>query len=330
MPTLAVVAALSAFLVAAWAGARAALDARLRRENLFVLHMHKGGLGDAFCQTGLMRALRAKHPGMRFVVLTKYPELYDNLSEVARVVDLRAFSRPRVWLTHALLRLLRPARAHDFVYKPQTQTPKALLDARPGWRPHLVELAAANLRVPADFSDVRGLVRFSPEEESGWSAKHAGLGRFALIVPTGKTSYTPNKEWGFDNFRRLTELLPEIRWVQLGLDDNPALPGAHDLRGKTGLREMAWLLSRAEFAVCGEGLHNHLCGALGTPCFVIFSGFHYPEIARYPATVPVLAPQAPACAPCWLKTPCPVPGKPCTGGISPEQVARVIRASRPA
>lgn len=327
MPTATLLAVIAgaALIPAAAVAARAILDARLRRENLFLLHMHKGGLGDAFCQTGLMRALRAKHPGLRFVVLTRYPEFYDNLPEVARVADLRRFSPAKAWCVQTALRLLRPVRAHDFVYKPQRQTPKALLEARPGWRPHLVELASERLRLPADFSDVRGLIRFSPEEESEWAARHAGLGRFALIVPAGKTSYTPNKEWGFDNYRRLVGLLPGVNWVQPGLPENPALPGALDLRGRIGLREMAWLLSHAEFAVCGEGLHNHLCGALGTPCFVIFSGFHYPEIARYPSTVPMLAPKAPPCAPCWLKTPCPVPGKPCTGDITPESVAERIR-----
>lgn len=328
MPPLFALLATAAGFVAACLAVRAAVDARWRRRGLFLLYMHKGGLGDAFCQTGLMRALRARHPELRFLVLTRYPELYENLPEVARVADLRAWSRARAWLVHATLRLLRPSRSHDFVYKPQRQASKDRLEARPEWRPHLVELASERLRLPADFSDVRGRLVFSEKENAEWGARHAGLGRFALVVPAGKTSYTPNKEWGFDNYLRLAGLLPEIRWVQAGLADNPRLPGAVDLCGATGLREMAWLISRAEFVVCGEGLHNHFCGALGTPCFVIFSGFHHPEIAAYPTTVPVLAPRRAPCAPCWRKAPCPVPGKPCTGDITPEALAALIRRRR--
>lgn len=252
-------------------------DARLRRDDLFLLFMSKGGLGDAFCQTGLMRALRAKHPEMRFVVVTRFPDFFLGLPEVAEIADISGWSAWCRCLLHTRLRVAALDRAHDFVYKPQRQVPKAWCDAHPGVRPHLIELAAANLRLPADFSDVRGRLAFSPGEERKFAAKHAALDAdFAIVVPVGKTSYTPNKEWGFDNWRRLAELLPEIRWVQLGLAENPLLPGAIDLRGKTSLREMALALSRARFVVCGEGLHNHLCGALGTPCFTVFSGFHYP------------------------------------------------------
>ncbi len=324
-PLVAYLLIFSFVLLVLRAGLRLVFDGLLRKDDLFLVFMSKGGLGDAFCQTGLMRALRAKHPGMKFVVLTKYPELYLNLAEVATIVDLRPFPWLRVKMLYLGLRALRLSRAHNFVYKPQNQTPKAKLEANPGWRPHLVELASAKLRLSADFSDVRGLVRFYPAEVKAWTEKHRDLGDFAILVPVGKTSYTPNKEWGLDNYAKLAGLMPDVKWVQLGVSENPMLSGAVDLRGKTGLREMAWLLSRAKFTVCGEGLHNHLCGALGTPCFVVFSGFHYWQIAKYPSTTPILAPAAPACAPCFLKKACPVPGKPCTGHIAPEAAAKVIR-----
>lgn len=305
---------------------RLAFDALLRKDDLFLIYMHKGGLGDAFCQTGLMRALRAKHPGMKFVVLTKWPELYLNLPEVTTVVDLRPFPWLRVKMLFWGLRALRLSRAHDFVYKPQRQTPKAKLDAAPAWRPHLVELASAKLRLAADFSDVRGMFRAYSAERKTWEEKYSHLGDFAIVVPVGKTSYTPNKEWGFDNYAKVVAAMPGVNWVQLGVSENPALPGVTDLRGKTGLRELAWLISKAKFVLCGEGLHNHIAGAVGTPCFVVFSGFHYWEIAKYPATVPILAPSTPPCAPCFLKTACPVPGKPCTGEITPAAAVAVIRA----
>jgi ADP-heptose:LPS heptosyltransferase len=305
---------------------RLAFDGLLARENQFLIHMHKGGLGDAFCQTGLIRALGAKHPGMKFIVLTKYPDFYLNLPEVVTVVDLRPFPWLRVKMLHWGLRALRLRRAHDFVYKPQKQTPKAKLDANPAWRPHLVELASAKLRLAADFSDVRGHFRAYSAERKTFEAKYAELGDFAIVVPAGKTSYTPNKEWGFDNYAKVVAATPGVKWVQLGVSENTLLDGVVDLRGKTGLREMAWLISKAKFVLCGEGLHNHIAGATGTPCFVVFSGFHYWEIAKYPATVPILAPVAPPCAPCFLKTTCPVPGKPCTNDITPDTVVKAISA----
>lgn len=326
-PVVAYLLIFSAVLLVLRALLRLVFDGLLRKDDLFLLHMSKGGLGDAFCQTGLMRALRAKHPAMKFVVLTRTPEFYLNLPEVSSVIDIRPFPWLRQKMLHWGLRALRLGRAHNFIYQPQRQTPKAKLDANPAWRPHLVELAARGLRLPADFSDVRGHIRFFPAEVKAWTAKYKELGDFAVVVPVGKTSYTPNKEWGFDHYAAVVTAMPEVKWVQLGVSGNPLLPGAHDLTGKTGLRETAWLISRAKFTLCGEGLHNHLAGALDARCFVVFSGFHYPEIAKYPVTVPILAPASPPCAPCFLTKPCPVPGKPCTGTITPDAVVKTIRSA---
>lgn len=307
------------------AAMRAVIDRRLRRRNLFVLFMHKGGMGDAFCQTGLMRAMRARHPEMRFIVFTRYPEFFWYLHEVESLIDMRAVPWLRAKMLYGGLRLLGLARAHDFVYRTLKQTPKAKLDANPGWRPHLVELAATKLRVPADFSDVRGLIRFSQEERKTFAEKYAGLGDYAIVVPSGKTSYTPNKEWGAENYAAVVASMPEVKWVRLGLAGDPEIPGTVDLRGKTSVREMAWLLFRARFALCGEGLHNHLCGGLGARCFVIRTGFNYDGISAYPKTVHIAAPQEPPCAPCFLKTPCPVAGRPCASDIRPARVVAILR-----
>lgn len=65
---------------------------------------------------------------------------------------------------------------------------------------------------------------------------------FAIIQPIGKTTYTPNKEWGFDKFQNVVEKTKEINWVQSGLKD------VLDLRGETkSLRELAFLISKADF-----------------------------------------------------------------------------------
>lgn len=303
------------------------LDGYLRRENRFVLFMHKGGLGDAFCQTALIRALGERYPGIRITVLTLYPDFYHNLPPVSNIVDLRYVSALRRRMLFWSLRSLRLNRAHDFVYRiarDAKRTPAPV----PG-RPHLVAMATRRLRLPVDLSDPRGVFRAYSKERTEFEAKYAHLGEFALVVPIGKTSYTPNKDWGSARFGAVVAAMPEVNWVRLGLAGEPVLAGATDLCGKTSLREMAWLIGRARFLLCGEGLHNHLAGATGTTAFTIFSGFHYPEVAAYATTRPIVAETTPACAPCFLKRPCPVPGKPCTTEITPERVVATIRASLP-
>ena len=98
-----------------------------------------------------------------------------------------------------------------------------------------------------------------------------------------------------------------------------------DLRGETkSLRELAFVISKANFILANEGLLNHLAASVGTKSFVVFSGFSQVELVRYDTTIPIVKTPQVECAPCWLLEKCPKEKKWCTEGILVDDVVKKI------
>jgi heptosyltransferase III len=101
--------------------------------------------------------------------------------------------------------------------------------------------------------------------------------------------------------------------------------GAHDLVGRTSLPELAAVLAGASCVVAVNTGPAHLAAAVGTPVVSLFSPVVPAQRwAPWGVTSTVLGDQQ---APCALtrSRECPVPGHPCLGGVSPEQVVSAVR-----
>jgi len=101
-------------------------------------------------------------------------------------------------------------------------------------------------------------------------------------------------------------------------------PSGIDLGGLTDLQTLAGVLARAEAVVTGNTGPAHLAAAVGTPVVSLFSPV-VPAVRWAPYGVPLelLGDQN---APCRLSRAriCPVPGHPCLGSVSPEQVVDAV------
>lgn len=108
--------------------------------------------------------------------------------------------------------------------------------------------------------------------------------------------------------------------------------GAEDLVGRTTLHELAGVLAAASCTVAGNTGPAHLSAAVGTPVVSLFSPV-VPAERWAPWGVPsvVLGDQQAPCRGSRART-CPVPGHPCLGGVSPDEVVAAVRrlASVPA
>jgi ADP-heptose:LPS heptosyltransferase len=101
-------------------------------------------------------------------------------------------------------------------------------------------------------------------------------------------------------------------------------PSGLDLGGQTDLETLAGVLASAEVVVAGNTGPAHLAAAVGTPVVSLFSPV-VPAVRWAPFGVPLelLGDQN---APCRLSRAriCPVPGHPCLGSVSPEQVVDAV------
>jgi hypothetical protein len=302
------------------------IEAWLARRKLGVIHfIQSGAVGETFLITAYMRLLQARY-GLRFIVITKYPELFLHNPCVRWNVPFNRLGFIRKPLVKWFTRNVQGAHIIRFGYRPlETVTPGENL-ADHCRRVSLLQLCTEHHEAfPIAYGEFQNQMLFSARERAASSARFGLSGAYAVIKPKAKAAWTPNKEWVQERFQEVVGLMPEVAWVQVGEAEDPPLSGVVDLRGKTSLRELCFLVSRAKWVLAPEGFYNHAASAFGTPSFVIFSGLTHPELAWYSNTIPILRkPQVP-CAPCWLTTPCPVAGKPCTNDISVEQVVATIR-----
>ncbi len=165
---------------------------------------------------------------------------------------------------------------------------------------------------------------FSELEIEEYKNKFNIQNKYIIIQPNGKIAYTPNKQWGIDNYKKITNEYKNIQWIQVGVSGDLLLQGIDNFVGKTSLRELAFLIKNAVFVIADEGLLNHMASAVGTKSFVVYSGFSYIEIAKYDLTIPIVNKPQVKCAPCWITEKCPKQKKYCTEEISVNQVIQSI------
>lgn len=244
------------------------------------------GWGDELMVTGQARVLQESDPRKVRIVYERprWHDVWANNPRIAREDEAGDFQelRPRVGY-------LRPYMAEK-------------LRERWTWKPY---------RPP------RGELYFD-QAEIAFGAAHAGL---VILEPHIKPGASPNKDWGWARWAKLTWLLQEkhgLRITQLGSGVNPLLDGAEHIGTKT-MRLAAAVIARARAVVCHEGAFHHACAALGvdTPAVVIYGGYISPEVTGYDGQANFFSGNGLGCG---MRLPCPH-CRDSMAKIRPEQVA---------
>lgn len=298
------------------------VNAWLRHRKLFVLYrLYGSAIGDTVVMTGLVRCIATDLDCRVIVYVKQNDEIFQHNPHVLFCRSYEKMNRLERMLIKNGLDILRGK--HIAKFHPQMRDTKSYL------LNHREHLIVTNSRhIPnLQYRTLRTEIAFGEEERERLGRTLSLPASYAVIKPTGKTSVTTKKEWGLKNFQAVIDAFPDITWVQPGAPDEPLLDGVIDLRGKTTLRELFYLIANARFTLGIEGLYNHIAGAFEHPSFVVYSGFSYREMTAYPNTVAIIQDQLPNCAPCFLDglKDCPVPGKPCMGELTPEFAINTIR-----
>lgn len=297
----------------------------LKRLNIFILYRFGSAIGDQLCMSAIVENLFDQHK-LNVIVFSNYSELFENNPKVYKNYSFKKI--PKL-LRNTLLTVLRRCEGEhiaSFCFPADKKHTLEHYMRSSRAKISLIEAHALHFRKKLTVKNAIPKLYFSDNELQRFAVKFKDLpAHYSIVQPIGKTTYTPNKEWGFKKFQNVIKSTREVNWVQTGLSNDLLLDNAIDCRGRTeSLRELAYIISKADYILCLEGLFNHLAASVGTTSFCIFSGFHPTEIALYPTTVPiVLNPQA-ECSPCWLLEQCPNK-KYCTEGIRPEDVTRAIK-----
>ena len=125
-------------------------------------------------------------------------------------------------------------------------------------------------------------VVFSPEEEFYIKDVIGTSGRYALVEPHIKSNAPPQKQWPFDYYQDLVNVLKDhIHVIQPIHRQGPS----QVLEGVTAapmtLRQLACWMSGAVIVITGEGLQHHLAAAFDTPAVVIAGAFVPKKVTGY-------------------------------------------------
>ena len=191
---------------------------------------------------------------------------------------------------------------------------------------NLVLLTNDTTCCPGGVEDVRLPLR--PEDR-----KLARLlaGRDYAVVHNGAGGACVSKRWPLQHWQRLVAWLrgAGLEVFQLGGGEDALIPGAHDLRGFTTLRETAGMIAGARLIVDTEGSLIHIAQAVGQRNAVVLYGPTPPVCFGYPAHQAVVTPLG--CRGCWYtdlrwQAECPRghEGFPCMEALAPQQVMEAV------
>lgn len=155
--------------------------------------------------------------------------------------------------------------------------------------------------------DKKPVILFGKDEIDVISKKYDTLLKkdFGIVASEIKNSRLADvKNIGIKKIQKvINKTQKSIRWVQIGLKEDTPLAHVIDLRGKTSLRELFFVVSKSKLVFTQEGILTHISAAFKIPCVTTYSGYHYPEISLYKNVIPVQPKPLPLCAYCW-KSPC--------------------------
>lgn len=294
--------------------------------DIFILYRFGNAIGEQLLLSALAAELKNKYPNSKIIIITDYPELFYNNQKIYKVFHHSkkdTFPKKIFW---KLLKHLRGKRVHEFRFPIKTSKPRTDDMIETPYPMSLIEANSRGLDQNLSFKESHPEIFFIDSELKKYEKKFSLPRNYALINPQAKTSYTPNKDWGFEKFQEVVNRTKdEINWVQVGMYQDKLLDQVLDFRGKTPtIRELAYLLKCSDFVLANEGLFNHLAAAVDTRSYVVFGGFHPVEIANYKTTIPIVADNLPDCAPCWLLDKCPKPSMYCFEGVTPDKVVESI------
>lgn len=306
-------------------------DAWMERKKLVFIYCVMGeGIGDALAISTVLKSLNQNN-GYRGIVFSRHPELFLHNPMVVANISYHKLSSLTRSLFKTFLRSMRGKHVICFGGEVWTLGTSPFSDysihqeMKEGWI--WLKFLLPDGNVPMDYTTATPAVFFSPEEVATYSKKFADIPRpFAMLKATtgvGRPGGSSLKDWEIPKFAGVLAQHPEITWVQVGQTGEPIVSGCLDFLGKTSVREVLYLLSKADLLLATEGFLTHASAAFDVPCVIPFSGMHDYRGLLYPRTIPVVADPQPACAPCWRDN-CNQPGKPCTANITVAHVAAAV------
>ncbi len=279
----------------------------LRRAQPELVVYYSGGLGDNLLLSCVVHEF-ARRDLPRPYVLCDTPALFANNPDVAGILPSERWLR--IYIKHSSSRLVRPSYASQIKGEDRENPPTEHLLAR-----------------MCRLCGLTGEIELRPYLYLAESEKVAG-GRVKNQIAIQSSGMgagwpIPLKEWYPERFAAVVEAMKdEYNFVQLGVAEDPVLPGALDLRGQTSFIETAAILSQSRLFIGQVGFLMHVARAVACPSVIVYGGREHPSQSGYICNENLYT--ALECAPCWRRETCPF-GRECMNQISVREVVEAAK-----
>lgn len=234
--------------------------------NTLIVQRSSKAIGDNLLLTIITSYLKNKYPTHKIIVETQFPEFFFHNPDVA-------FSTKHRWSKNK--------RTVRIKYHYDQSTNKSIYQ----------QIVQDDL--PGEFLVPRIYIK----EEKIQKARELFPYPYICISPESKTDFAVNRrDWGFDKFQELVNLIPQYRFVQVGNSQTPLLHYVDDGR-YIDLILTAAIIKNSLLYIGNEGGLMHLAKSVGKLSAIILSGYIKPEIIAYSDNLNIYEKDIP-CSPC--------------------------------
>jgi len=285
-------------------------------KNYILIWRFGAALGDHILLTGMVKFFSDKK--FKLIVITDKPEIFSHYEFEHIVFKLDKLPQPVLRVISITLTFLESERIKRFRFNEKKYGPLR------GFQNRNKPLKYANYHAydwgDISFENFRADIKLLPTDKFNLSLVGQS---YALVNPIGKTSFTRKKNWSFEKYQETIDSINNIIWVQVGYKEDKLLNGVIDLRGKTSMRNLFFLVSKSKLVLANEGLMNHIASAFpNVRSFIPLSGYNREETLKYPNTIFIKEKIKSHCSPCFDTEPCDMI---CFSSVLPRDVIKKIK-----
>lgn len=283
----------------------------LKLTKRYLLFFNGLGIGDALVFTSAIKYLHNKEK-VRFIIFSLYPEVFYNLEGVDKNIKVE-----KNILIKTLYYFLESSnysniiscyggniyyKRFSFFYEDEYSYYGDILRNNKLYLMHVFLFPRKDFLKKIKSAKLNPIISFTKKELEYYKEKFKNIIiKKYSIVNSGTSTIIKSKNLGYSKMNEIIKKTNKItHWIQVGTKKDKCLNNISlDLRNKTSLRELFFLVSRSNFTFTNEGLITHISAAFKVPCITIYTGYHYPEISLYKSTIPITPKILPSCAYCF-------------------------------
>ena len=287
--------------------------------NFIIIFRYGKSIGDQLCISSLTNSIKRKYKKKKIILIVNYPELFKFNKDIFILIKFKENSVG--FFYYKILFKLKGTCIKEFRSKfkdegSHTYLKKIKTDE------HIIKAMSHEFKDLLNVEDIIIKNKFvmTENERKKIDLKFNLPKEFVLIQSEAKSHYSNLKQWDINKIQKVLNNFQEFNWVQIGLKNDHKLKNVIDLRSKTSLREIGFLLSNAKFMLTHEGFYSHFSSCFNLKTFVIQSGISKILNMSYKNTINIQKVDGLDCFPCYLKSGCKKKSQECLENLSAEDV----------